>query len=138
MRALSLSLCLVACSNAAADEAAQQACMARVDTMRAQLKGGSTNTRTLAQLPAWAQELHDRIMRSANVDERARLLDDAVVRSIEGCYGLADAFREAAAAKSGQRRAAMAKLVPEAITACQCRGVDVESLAVFLQLSPAP
>ncbi|MBK6920796.1 MAG: hypothetical protein IPH07_25595 [Deltaproteobacteria bacterium] len=138
MRALFFSLCLAACTSASADDEATQVCTARVDVMRRQLGGGSADTRMLAGLPAWAQALHDRITRSADVAERARLLDEAVVKSIDGCYGLADAFREAAAAPSGQRRAAMARLVPEAVSACRCRGVDVESLAVFLQLSPTP
>lgn len=87
---------------------------------------------------AWVPALYRDFRSSSDMARRAALLDAGVTRTIDGCYGLADAFREAANAPAGARRAAMARLVPDALASCRCRGVDVESLGFLLRLSPAP
>ncbi len=87
---------------------------------------------------AWAKALYRDFRASPDINKRAALLDAGVARTIDGCYGLADAFREAANAAPGSRRAAMTKAIPNALESCGCRGVDVESLGFLLRLSPAP
>lgn len=124
-----------ACSQA--DAQTLQACRARVSTMRAAFAAPEPGHDAARALPAWAQTLYEQLRQTHEPRARAALLDEGVGKTIDGCYGLADAFREAAAAPAGSRRAAMTKLVPPAIESCECRGVDVESLTLFLRLSPS-
>lgn len=88
-------------------------------------------------LASWVGPLYREFRQSSDAKVRAKLLDDGVGRTINGCYGLADAFREASRAPAGSRRAVMVEVVPEALESCRCRGVDVESLGFLLRLSPA-
>ncbi len=123
-----------ACSQADAETLG--ACRARVSNMRAAFAAPEPGHDAARTLPAWAQTLYQQLAQTHEPKARAALLDEGVSKAIDGCYGLADAFREAAAAPAGSRRAAMTKLVPAAIESCECRGVDVESLSLFLRLSP--
>lgn len=141
MRARSVALLgvlwLAACEPASA-AAPDGECKARVDRMREVLKSPYDGAAAPSGLPTWVAEAYGEFRRAADPAARAKLLDAAVVKTIDGCYGIADAFYEAGAAPAGSRRAAMAKFVPTALESCRCRGVDVESLGFLLRLSPAP
>lgn len=106
--------------------------------MRDVLKSPFDGATAPGELPAWVAEAYQSLRKTSDPTARAKILDDAVGKTIDGCYGIADAFYEAGAAPAGSRRAAMAKSVPAALESCRCRGVDVESLAFLLRLSPAP
>jgi len=90
-----------------------------------------------SDVAAWVPALYRNFRESDDPTRRAALLDEGVARTIKGCYGLSDAFHQAARAPAGARRAAMTRLVPAALESCRCRGVDVESLGFLLRLSPA-
>lgn len=113
-------------------------CDERVDRLRSELRSAYDATDAPPGVAEWVGPLFRDFTRTRDPKARAKLLDDGVGRTIAGCYGLGDAFRGAAAAPSGSRRAAMAKLVPDALASCRCRGVDVESLGFLLRLSPSP
>ena len=120
------------------DTAEIDACTPRIERMREQLSVAYAGDDVPADVAPWVLELHGRFAASKDMYARAAMLQDGVGRAVEGCYGLADAFRVAAGAPVGARRAAMAREVPTALASCRCRGVDVESLSFLLRLSPAP
>lgn len=129
----------LALAGACTDEsdAARAACETRVAWMRERLGEAASDGDDPGPLPPWARELHKAIVTQHDPERRAGLLGEGVTQSLAGCYGIADAFRTAARAPSGERRAAMAREIPSAVSFCQCRGVDVESLTTFLRMSPA-
>ena len=122
----------------AAEPSQAEVCAPRIERMREQLTAAYVGDAAPSDLPAWVRELYLEIDASTDMYARAALLEAGIGRTIDGCYGLADAFRAAASAPAGARRAAMAREVPAALTSCRCRGVDVESLAFLLRLSPSP
>lgn len=124
-----------ACANE--HEAKRAACERRVEWMRERIGEAARDDEDPGPIPGWARELRAQIIARHDPTGRAALLGDGVARSLEGCYGIADAFRAAARAPAGERRAAMAQEIPAAVSACQCRGVDVEPLTLFLRMSPA-
>lgn len=113
-------------------------CSRRTDQLRETLRSAYSGNTPPVGVAGWVGPLYREFAATRDVTRRAALLDEGVARTIDGCYGLADAFRGAADAPAGARRAAMARLVPDALASCRCRGVDVESLAFLLRLSPAP
>jgi len=123
---------------ASEQQAIEDQCRPRVERIRAGLRTAYTDREAPADVAPWVGPIYREFVASSNIDTRASMLDAAVGRTIHGCYGLADAFHGAATADAGARRAAMAKLVPDALVSCRCSGVDVESLGFLLRLSPAP
>jgi hypothetical protein len=112
-------------------------CSDRVARMREGLATSWDRAEAPDGVADWVPAVYRDFRRASDPVARAKLLDDAVGRTIDGCYGLADAFREAADARAGTRRAVMMRVVPEALESCRCRGVDVESLGFLLRLSPS-
>lgn len=129
-------LILAACGESAA--AVVDDCPQRVAVMREVLKTPYDGEAPPPEVASWVSPIYREFRGTSDPTARARLLDDAVPETIHGCYGIADAFREAGAAPAGARRAAMAKAVPAALESCRCRGVDVETLGFLLRLSPTP
>jgi hypothetical protein len=112
-------------------------CHERVAHMRATLGTNWDRNEPPSDVADWVAPVYREFRQSRDPHERAAILDKAVPRTIDGCYGLADAFHQAANTPAGARRAAMTRLVPDALESCRCRGVDVESLGFLLRLSPA-
>lgn len=113
-------------------------CGPRIDRMREVLTSPYDAPTAPPEMPRWVADAYKTFRGSSEPFARAKVLDDAVAKTIHGCYGIADAFYAAGNAPAGSRRAAMAKAVPAALESCDCRGVDVESLGFLLRLSPAP
>jgi hypothetical protein len=128
---------LLSVSACTAEPTPEEACAPRVERMRHDLESAYTGSGAPSDVAPWVQELYGRFTATDDMYARAALLQDGVGRTIDGCYGLADAFRAAAGAPLSGRRAAMARAVPDALSSCSCRGVDVESLSFLLRLSPA-
>jgi hypothetical protein len=128
-------LLTAACTDASAE---LDTCSPRVQRMRQELASADQPGQAPSASPAWVHDLYRQLGASHDINLRARLLQDGIGRSIDGCYGLADAFRAAADAPVEVRRATMARVVPDALVSCQCRGVDVDSLGFLLRLSPVP
>lgn len=135
MRALAIAVVLLAaaCSREPTDE---ETCGPRVERMQHELASAYAGSEAPGDVAPWVHELYGRFVATSDMYARAAILQDGVGRTIVGCYGLADAFRAAAAAPVSGRRAAMAREVPVALASCSCRGVDVESLSFWLRLSP--
>jgi hypothetical protein len=131
--AIAVSLLAAACSG---EPTEAEACAPRIERMREELASGYTSSEAPRDVAPWVQELYTGFVATSDMYARAAILQDGVGRTIDGCYGLADAFRAAANAPVSQRRAAMAREVPAALSSCSCRGVDVESLGFLLRLAP--
>ncbi len=113
-------------------------CPPRVSEMRRNLSVPYVGTVAPKTVPAWAAKAYTQIQSTPDVEVRAKLLSDAVGRSIEGCSSLALVFEEAAKLPGHQRPAAIQRSVPDTIATCFCLGVDVDALELFLRVPVAP